>query len=310
MSAVGPLGDTWQAQADWSAAATRLKKAMERTRSTTLVLVVGTALIETLAAQFALAGPPLRGAAQALAIAGAVLAAVAAVLQGRSSTTTRVSEWIRVRAVSEALKEQVFRYLAGVGAYAGADRDRALLEATRKVRDDAADLDPLARGTGPTRELPPVSDVDSYVKHRVEQQIDGYYRPRSRDLAGRRAAWQRAQTALLVLTAALGAVVAYFPDAGLPSWVAVLTTIAGAFGAHVEAARYDHLAVGYRATATRLEALRDEWKYTLSKAASSPAEQASFVDRCEDAISVENQAWVAGWSKSATPGGAVTAGGG
>ncbi|MGH8510764.1 MAG: hypothetical protein ACREUD_07450 [Gammaproteobacteria bacterium] len=52
---------------------------------------------------------------------------------------------------------------------------------------------------------------------------------------------------------------------GLAAWVAVLTTMAGALGAHIEAARFDQLAIGYRATAARLEALRDEWNDRLSR---------------------------------------------
>jgi hypothetical protein len=139
--------------------------------------------------------------------------------------------------------------------------------------------------------------LEAYVKARVEDQIDGYYLRQATSVARQGAAWRRVQSLLLLVGAGLGALVAFAPRLGLGAWVAVLTTVAGAFGAHIEASRFDHLTVSYRTTASRLQALRDEWRDALSKRALAPDEKAGFVDRCEDAISVENEAWMAGWTK-------------
>ena len=72
--------------------------------------------------------------------------------------------------------------------------------------------------------------------------------------------------------------------------VPVVTTVATAVAAYIAAARYDHLVIGYLRTAQRLEHLRQE---QLAGPAGAPA---AFIDACEAAISVENQAWMARWN--------------
>jgi hypothetical protein len=262
-----------------------------------LVLVVATAVLETLGAQIALwaDGPSI--AASVLAGAGAVLMALAAFLQGRAQAVRQASRWIRARAASEALKEQMFRYLTGTGEYEVPDREDVLRRKTQQVLDDVRDLETEAAMIEvPAGEPPALKTLDDYVTVRVREQIEGYYRPRARAFAVRRTRWRRLQTGLMVVTAILGALVALFPGTGIPGWVAVLTTITGTLGAHLEAAHYDQLIISYRATASRLEWLLTEWRDTLSKLPLTPAQRTDFVNRCEDAISVENQAWMAGWA--------------
>jgi hypothetical protein len=75
---------------------------------------------------------------------------------------------------------------------------------------------------------------------------------------------------------------------------AVLTTVAGAILAHMEASRYDFLVTTYRATARRLS---NELAEANNLNAMAPADWSAFVDRCETIISEENANWVAKWSK-------------
>ena len=76
---------------------------------------------------------------------------------------------------------------------------------------------------------------------------------------------------------------------------AVLTTIAAAILAHMEASRSDFLVMVYRATARRLSA-------ELSKAdnvdALSSDDWSDFVNRCEAIIAEENTSWAAKWTKA------------
>jgi hypothetical protein len=76
---------------------------------------------------------------------------------------------------------------------------------------------------------------------------------------------------------------------------AVLTTIAGAVLAHIEATRCDFLVMIYRATARRLSA-------QIAKIgdvnALSPEKWSDFVNRCEAIISEENTSWAAKWTKA------------
>lgn len=226
-----------------------------------------------------------------------MLAALAALLQNWSKEGARISRWTRARSASEALKEQTYRYLTRTGAYARAQPEDALRDARLKILDKVADLESIAATIQPPpRDPPPDLDLAGYTQRRVAGQIDGYYRKRAAELAKSRSRWRLLQTSLLLLGSALGGAVALNVIPGLAAWVAVLTTLAGALGAHIEASRFDQLAIGYRATAARLEALRDEWTDKLSHETLSQAQKDRFVDRCEDAISVENQAWMAEWS--------------
>jgi hypothetical protein len=92
---------------------------------------------------------------------------------------------------------------------------------------------------------------------------------------------------LLGVTAVvLAALAAAFQIGGLAVWVPVVTTIA----TYIAAARYDHLVIEYLRTAQRLQHLRQDH---LDHPTSDPA---AFVEACEAAISVENQAWMARWN--------------
>jgi SMODS and SLOG-associating 2TM effector domain 1 len=68
---------------------------------------------------------------------------------------------------------------------------------------------------------------------------------------------------------------------------AVVTTIAGAVLAHVEASRLDFLVTTYLATARRLEDRKSGSKDSVS----------ALVNDCENIISTENISWIAKWTR-------------
>lgn len=299
MTGSSTLRTTWDQQRLWSVVADRLKREIARARSWILTFIVATAILETSAAQLTYLVGRTAFVPRALAMVGAVLAALAAVLHAQNRGRERLHQWTRARSASEALKEHVYRYLTRTGKYAN-DADSALTAERDRILEGVSDILPRAAAEAvPAKDLPAVQDIASYVKIRLAGQIDGYYLKQAAANARRGAIWRRVQSALLYLTAALGALVTFVPEAGLGAWVSVLTTVAGVFGAHIEAARYDHLAVSYRTTASRLQSLCDQWNDMLSGKPLTPDEQNQFVDHCEQAISVENEAWMAGWVKGA-----------
>ena len=83
--------------------------------------------------------------------------------------------------------------------------------------------------------------------------------------------------------------------AGLPidaaAFTAVLTTLAGAVLAHVEASRYDFLVMTYRATARRLQDRLDGSQQPWS----------DFVNDCENILATENTSWIAKWTATKVP---------
>lgn len=291
------LRDTWVQQAAWSAAASLAKARLELARSAALGCTVGAALLGTAAAKLA-ADPGQDTSLRWVAGAGAVLLVAAGLLHSRAASAAHLSAWVRARSASEALKEAVYRCLAHSGPYRHTDGDARLRETALRVIERVRDLQPLvAVITAAPRDPPEVHDLAGYVSQRVDGQIDAYYVPQARTLAQRGNRWRRVQTVVLFAGAALSAVLPYLPGAAGTAWVAVMTTVAGALGAHIEASRFEQLAIGYRATAARLQALRSEWHDSLSKRPLADAESDAFVDRCEDAISVENQAWMAEWAR-------------
>jgi SMODS and SLOG-associating 2TM effector domain 1/Protein of unknown function (DUF4231) len=289
------LTEAWQAQAEWSARASALKARIARRRSIVLWLVAGTAVFGGLGTVLTTAAAPAMTTARLVSAIAAVLAAVAGTIQFLASRENTVEQWNRARAVAEALKEAVYRYRTGTGTYAGDDRDAALRRQVDDVVERGRDLLAMTvTGAAPTREPPPALDAAGYVEHRLSQQIDGYYLSHVAELSASRARWQRAEQGLLYSGAVIGALTASLPQVPLAPWVAVVTTIAGAVAAHVEGARFSHLIVSYRATADRLSSLRS--RFLDDDARGSPIDFDALVDRAEDAISVENQAWMAGWS--------------
>jgi len=128
----------------------------------------------------------------------------------------------------------------------------------------------------------------------------GYYLPKSVELAKRRDRWRAAQQFFLVAAALVGVVLSVAPEVShsVAPWIAVLTTIAGVLAAEIEASRYDLLVTSYRATAYRLQELYAEWADVVQRGV-KPWTQVrdDFVNRAEEAISVENLAWMAEWAR-------------
>lgn len=269
-----PLQYAWEEQSVWSQAADRLKAELERNRAWVLRLGV--------------AGAMLSGAAVAWGIdrdLGKVLAALSALAVGiagllRQSGQGGVQSWTNARAVSEALKSEVYLHLARVN---DGVRFEEQLEA---IDNDASGLIEHRAGLAPKeRPLPEVDGIDSYVEHRIDDQI-GYYERSAKKLRGRVTWVRRAEGALAVagvVLAALGAIVA--ADA-LAVWVPVVTTVAGAIAAHAAAERYEYLLVEYLRTAHALRRLRDRQGTARSLS------DEELIRRAEGILSAQNAAWL------------------
>ena len=233
-------------------------------------------------------------AGRVLSACAAITAGVATVVQRRAGTG-QIRDWTRARSASEGLKTEIYSYLAGGTAYTspGRDRDQRLGAETRGITGAVADLQRHTLGITPdTKPIPAVRDISSYISERVDDQIGNYYTPKAA-LYDRRVRRLRTVGGLLGVTAVvLAALAAAFQIGGLAAWVPVVTTIATSVAAYIAAARYDHLVIEYLRTAQRLQHLRQDH---LANPASDPA---AFVDACEAAISVENQAWMARWNPS------------
>ena len=83
-------------------------------------------------------------------------------------------------------------------------------------------------------------------------------------------------------------------DIDFSAWVAVVTTLGTALAAHVAANRYDFIVMSYTGTALRLEDLVAEWRSRPARPGGADvAAWSAFVKLCEQAISIENESWLA-----------------
>ena len=279
------LDEVWREQSVWSQAADRMKDGIERARLAALVVVVLVAVLGATAAAVSGPAPTLGRLLAAVAAAGS---AVLPMLRPRWSGT-RLRDWTRARSVSEALKADVYLWLARVRPFAD-DADGAVLAGrVDKLHRDAADLRSACDGIDPVpRALPPVNDLASFFAVRVAGQYDTYYRPRV-TMIDKRLRWFRGiGVALGAVGAVLGAVAAVL-DASLASWIAVVATVGTAVAAHVAATRYEFQRIEFARTAEELRQI----KARADRPGVAAQELHRLARRAERVISIENQGWMA-----------------
>jgi hypothetical protein len=293
----------WRDEAIWSETANQLKAGLSSWRYRAAIAGVLGAILETLSGTLsALNG--WQWAAPPLALVGAVILAVVPYVVRTKTSREQIAAWVRARSASEALKEAIYRYLFGAPPFAPEPAPAALLARCQAVKERVQDLGALAATVDPPRKERPLTlTPESYAGTRINGQIDGYYRPQARKNARAAKRLHDLEFILGLVAVALGAASGLQWLSGLAPWVAVVTTAGGAVTAHLAASRYDHQAMTYFATAERLTGLRDEWLAAADRLTS--ARVAKFVDDCEHAISTENEAWLADWTRDrgeGTPG--------
>jgi SMODS and SLOG-associating 2TM effector domain 1/Protein of unknown function (DUF4231) len=282
----------WQQQSIWSQTADRLKAGPQWRWRLRMSLTVT-------AAALALAGSQLKTVSVPASIALAAVAAAALAGVGLLRSQQDVEQtrrWTRARSVSEAMKAEVYIFLAQSGDGEPAEREarQGKLEAEiLRLERDAKDLLPYTLGVQATaRPLPAVTDVGTYLDVRIRRsQLKNYYEPKAAGLRTQ-LRWAKAiEVTLTLMAAALAAVVTLSPTAG--AWAAVVTTAVGAVTAYAAAERYEFLWIEYSRTARELSRLLDR----QTAADGSPLSGVALVNECEQVISVQNQAWMAKWGE-------------
>jgi len=222
----------WARQRVWSQTANRLKQRIDLARSVALGLAIAAATLAVAAVQVA---DLASWAGRTLAAAAAISAGLGPMSQRRAGTG-QVQSWTRARSASEGLKTEVYSYLAGGSAYTDDDRERHLGERTRGIVADVADLQRHSLDITPDdKPVPAVTGIDSYITERVDDQIEGYYRPQAAGYVQRVGRLRAVGNMLALVSVVFAAVAASFDVAGLAAWVPVLTTVGTAVVAYVAA---------------------------------------------------------------------------
>ncbi|MEV4008979.1 DUF4231 domain-containing protein [Nonomuraea angiospora] len=280
--------DIWAAQSVWSQAAGRMRKSVSRSQGFVLALVVGAAVCGALSAQFATGSPAAtRGFAGAAAVAAALIP-----LARRGSSPAATQAWTRMRAVSEAIKADIYLWLAGAAPFDGTAPDAVLRERFDRRLGAVGDLQRHTLGIVPAeRALPAVSGPESYFAIRVDRQIEEYFRPEALR-ARRRLKRLRVGEMVVGVMGALLAGASAFGLGGTAVWVGVVTTAAAALTAHLTATRLEFLYLEYSRTAGEAGRLR-------AQATAPGTDLLALVSRCEEVFAVQNDGWLAEWTADA-----------
>lgn len=227
---------------------------------------------------------------------GAAILALAPFV-ARASGQDRVRTWLRTRAACECLKKEIYSYLTWTPPYDKESRNQLLTNKTHEIVRKLDDLAVPMIGAGCNADNEPIPDIKSasdYLRVRVEKEMTEFYARKaekhSRDLM----LCNRLALACLIVAAIIGAAVGCFDWRPLGAWVAVLTTIAGAFSAHAAANRYVQLILSYQSTANELNYIKTTY---LSLPEPDRAAYSRLVQDCERVISIETQAWMADLQK-------------
>lgn len=296
------IAKIWRRRIEWSRAADQLKVSVVYGRLTALSLNIVGAVAATLSATLPAAMPQTR---VTFALLSALALAVSTYVKAQVASVDAIWSWTRARSISEALKTEIYVFCAQAWPYESDDAIAQLYERADNVLRTADDMAECLSGVTVTVPNPPtMMTQDEYIEKRVMEQVNEFYRPKARLYARRLNGFRRVELAFGLIGAVLGVVAAFqshqdaaqtVTQSGLAAWVAVVTTVSSALAAHVAAVRYDFLVMSYSGTARKLEELVNQWHFPSK---GNRPSWSSVVKSCEDAISAENESWLAKWMKS------------
>lgn len=279
------VDEVWRTYRQWAGVTSRADESLGRWRMVNLALILFGATAGALAAQQGWLDKPVTAI---LGAVGAGALALAGVVQARFLSPAHVQRRVLARAVAEALKGAVFRYLADVPPTSGPDR-QSELDATRaQVSRLAGDQAGLAVGT-PVDEkpLPRVDGIVDYVEKRAREQRVWHER-RTAGHRERARKWRGAELVATAVAAVLAAVGGVLHGPDLSAWVAVATTAVAAIGAHLATQQNDRVAESYARTVQSL----DDLIGGFDGARATPEEAARFVANVESVLADQNESWV------------------
>jgi hypothetical protein len=273
----------WRRHRQWSLAAQGARTRLDRWRWWNLALLVLGAVAGAVAAQ-----PDLpAGVATGFAIAAAVLLAVAGFIQANALNNDQTARWTKARAASEALQAEVYRYLAGVAPYDGADRADVLESQQAEIRRRTEDLLVDQQSTqSDGRPLPVLHDIGTYVTDRALGQAE-WHRRKTGEHVRKARTLRICQIAATAAGVVLSALAGFVPSWHLTTWTAALATVAAAFGTQLAATQHQRIAAGYALTADQLDGLIAGFD---PESAPEPR-QAQFVAEVERVLANQNDGW-------------------
>ena len=287
----------WGAFRSWDVKAVALKSKISRWRSMVLCLTIGGTVIAMLSQQ--LSGPLGRifsWLPQGFGVTSAVCLGLAGFFTREILKPSTQSEQVRTRSAAEGLKTEAYLLAACAPPYDTAT-GKAVFDKAERINEAVNDLTPALLTDAEKIQgiLPENLTVDQYIALRVDDQRNTFYIPQARKNASKVTVGQGISLTLGAFAVVLGGLA--IVSKSVSGWVTVIGTVVAAILAYQAAGRFQFLVVSYQATAARLERLRAEWEAS-GKTDADRDERNKFILNCEEAISIENSAWMAEWTKT------------
>jgi len=285
---------TWKQYRKWAATSRIQKSAIMKWRIFVLILLIIGAICGAISATEE--GDSTFSLMQLVSYTGAIALGLSAFFNTQALSRDREQRWILARSIAEACKSEIFKYRVSGPPYDTEQCDRILRKRIDNIVGKANQISPVILSD---KEL--LADIDrqplnaeSYIEQRVKQQRDSYYLPAAKKNADIMKWGRAAGIGFGAVAAILSALTTAVPDT--THWVAVISTVTASITAFLFSGRYNYLAISYQTTADRLEQILLDWNLEKEKSGAS-ADFHPFMAEFENAISIENNAWVAEYKK-------------
>lgn len=286
----------WHAYRAWAATARFLKGDLNRWTWLTLWLAIAGAVLAAASQEFGVLTAFGTWPAKTATILASFAVALSAYFGKEALSGNKAADWIKARSAAESLKAATYLYRAGAPPFNAGDREKILFEQVSAIEQTVTAVQTRSAAQETTvPDLSPMT-VDEYIVKRVDEQT-GFYDERAGEYQKRNDTLRNvtlglgAASVLLGLMAAAGAV---------PALVGLIATLTASLSAHAKNQQYQTLIVMYQSTSRRLVALKGEWIASHNTDADTAARNA-FIRSCEDALALENSAWVGEWSPKRPP---------
>ena len=278
----------WGEHRVWAATARQNKKEISAWRLWVLVLTILGALLGTMSSQISGISAP---ASWIIGGVGGGLIALATYLGREILKPDQERLWVRARSLAEALRAETFLFRTGTAPYDAPGPASKLLMRVQELLDQVKDMPSAILSQNQRRERLPEGPlaVGQYIEERINDQVESFYRPRAQQYDELMKRWRIVTLFVGGSAAVLGALGKW-----TGAWVAVLTTIGTSVAVYIFANRYQYLIISYQATARQLEFLKHQWT-VMGAPEQDPEKRGRFILDCEEAISNENNAWMAKW---------------
>lgn len=308
----------WRRYKTWAATSRSIKTWITIGRIAVLVLLIGGALVvacSSLGDKETIPSLPSHTWGQAISFIGALFLALGGFVGTDILTRERELNWVRARSLAEAIKSRSYLLITWTPPY---DRHSSEavpaffqeihgIEAAAKDMTEASckEIDLLERFPDDMEPKVPYS-VEQYISHRVLDQqkfySDSALRATKRLKLARIFSIGLGATAIVSGLLSSGALSKY-----ATAYLGFVGAATAALSAYIFAGRFRQNAVSYQATKRRLDCLASQFRasgYTES----DTAERNQLIADCENAISIENRAWLAQALEQQAPGSGAGAG--